>query len=401
MCHKAGGVKPFPTSHASYTNSTCLTCHKAAAAAQPTQPAGQPTKAAATPAQPTVTRPPSQPGAPNLIPHDLTGRSACSTCHGVAGIHPYPKDHAGRPDSGCLQCHVPAGTLAPTGAAKLPAGSDTCLACHKQTDLSMTLPGGDKLPLFVDGEEFAQSVHGSHKLECTACHTNITTYPHPTVTARTERELNRGIIQQSCATCHKDIFDKYKESVHGKALLDQNNLDVPSCTDCHGIHGISDPRTSLFRLDSPDLCSKCHSDSKLMGKYGISSDVAKTYINDFHGSTVRLQADRNNPNITSYKAVCYDCHGIHDIKMVNDPNSSVVKENLVKTCQKCHPNADTNFPAAWTAHYTPDVQKWPLVYFVNLFYTIVIPVTIGGMAAFIAADMARTFLNRRKSRRGK
>jgi predicted CXXCH cytochrome family protein len=401
LCHKAGGAATAPpASHASYTSSMCLNCHKVAAA---TQPAAQPTAAPVAPVQPTATRPPAAPGAPSLIPHSLEGRSACLTCHGVAGLHPYPQSHAGRPESGCLTCHVPAAAPnAPTtGASTLPAGVQTCLSCHKQTDLSMTLSSGQKLSLFVDGEVFLKSMHGARGLECTACHPTNNVYPHPAIKAATERELNRGIVQQACASCHQTEYAQYKDSVHGKALLQDNNLDVPSCTDCHGTHNIANPTTKLFRADSPDLCSTCHANSKLMGKYGISANVTKTYFNDFHGTTIRLQSEQHPPDITAYQAVCYDCHGIHDIKMVNDPSSTVVKANLVKTCQKCHPNADTNFPTAWTAHYEPNLQKWPLVYFVNIFYKILIPLTIGGMVVFVGLDMTRSFINKRKSRRSK
>jgi hypothetical protein len=305
-----------------------------------------------------------------------------------------------------VQCHVVVGSAAaptPGAPAKLPAGADACLSCHRQTDLSMTLSSGEKLSLFVDGELFATSVHAKQGLTCVACHPRNNVFPHPAVQAATARELNRGVIQQACASCHKGVFDQYKDSVHGKALLQENNLDVPACTDCHGTHNIADPRpqtSPLFRLNSPDLCSSCHSDAKLMGKYGISTNVTQSYLNDFHGASVRLQKEQD-PNITSYKAVCYDCHGIHDIKKTDDPNSSVVKANLVKTCQKCHADADANFPTAWTSHYTPNLQKWPIVYFVNLFYGIVIPVTIGGMVAFIALDIMRTVINKRKSRRAK
>lgn len=396
LCHQTGGTKPVPASHASYTNQLCLSCHKAASAAQPTP---QPTPAAVT-TDATPTKAATTTGAPNVIPHALEGRAACSTCHGIAGSNPYPKDHVGRPDSGCLQCHA-TGKVAAPGTTTLAAGNETCLACHKQTDLTTTLPGGEKLNLFIDGEAFGQSVHGQKGLQCTACHPNMTQFPHPALTVKTERELNRGVVQQACATCHKAIYDIYKDSVHGNALLNESNTDVPSCTDCHGIHNISDPRTALFRANSPDLCSTCHSDAKLMSTYGISANVTKTYMSDFHGTSVRLtkEAQAKDPNITTYKAVCYDCHGIHDIKKVSDPNSSVVKENLVKTCQKCHPNADANFPAAWTSHYIPDRTKWPLVYLVDLFYKIFVPTVLGGMIAFIGLDLAHALIVKRKSGR--
>jgi predicted CXXCH cytochrome family protein len=255
--------------------------------------------------------------------------------------------------------------------------------------------GGQKLSLYIDEAVFAKSVHGKQQLACTNCHTNMRDYPHPPVTAQYPRELNRGIIQQACATCHKPIYDQYKESVHGKALLEESNLDVPSCTDCHGIHNIRDPRTALFRNESPDLCSKCHADRTLMAKYGISPDVTRTYLADFHGATVRL-TEKKDPNIWSYKAVCYDCHGIHDIKKVDDPHSSVVKENLVKTCQKCHPGATANFPTAWASHYIPNREKWPVVYYVDLFYRIFIPTVIGAMVLYIILELARKALDHRK-----
>jgi hypothetical protein len=59
--------------------------------------------------------------------------------------------------------------------------------------------------------------------------------------------------------------------------------------------------------------------------------------------------------------------------------ATVVKQNLLVTCQKCHPDAKPNFPTSWVGHYKPSPTHYPLVYYVNLFYTILIPAVIGGM----------------------
>jgi len=46
------------------------------------------------------------------------------------------------------------------------------------------------------------------------------------------------------------------------------------------------------------------------------------------------------------------------------------------------------------SHYDASPTKYPAVYYVNLFYTIFIPVVIGGMLAFVLLDAARRLVNR-------
>jgi hypothetical protein len=87
-----------------------------------------------------------------------------------------------------------------------------------------------------------------------------------------------------------------------------------------------------------------------------------------------------------------DCHGVHDIKAPNDPNSTVIKQNLLATCQKCHPGATINFPSAWLSHYKPSPTHFPLVYYVNLFYNIFIPTVLGGMVLFVVSDATRRWV---------
>jgi predicted CXXCH cytochrome family protein len=344
---------------------------------------------------------------------------------------------------------VPIAFAGGPGDAPLPAQPENqvCLACHSDKNLSIKLPSGETLSLYTDEAAFNNSVHGKQGQRCTACHTNITGFPHPPIAVKDARDFSlqmyslcqqchndvyqkqldsmhakglaagnrnaavctdchtahavsdptqpRSRIPQTCQKCHSDVYNQYKGSVHGAALLDQSNPDVPTCIDCHGVHNIGDPTTAAFRLRSPQICAKCHTDKVMMKRYNISTNVLNSYVADFHGTTVEM-FEKQSPDAPTNKAVCYDCHGIHDIRKPDDPQSTVFKQNLLKTCQQCHPDATTNFPSSWLSHYDASPDKYPIVYYVNLFYRIAIPAIIGGMLAFVLLDLARRILNRVK-----
>jgi predicted CXXCH cytochrome family protein len=206
-------------------------------------------------------------------------------------------------------------------------------------------------------------------------------------------------IPETCGRCHNEIYQKYRESVHGSAVLGEGNPDAPTCTDCHGSHQIEDPTTAEFRLNSPEICAGCHTDPKIMNKYGISTDVLDTYVADFHGTSLVL-FEPKTPDAQFNKPVCYDCHGVHDIVRADDPNKGLhVRENLLARCQECHPDATTSFPGAWLSHYIPSREKYPLIYYVNLFYKIMIPMVLGGMGILVAMDFGRMMLNRYRQRK--
>ena len=180
--------------------------------------------------------------------------------------------------------------------------------------------------------------------------------------------------------------------MHGQALT-TGNPDVPTCVDCHGVHTMLDPRTTSFRLNSPQLCAKCHADSTMMAKYGISTNVFDTYVSDFHGTTVTL-FQRQSPDLPTNKPVCYDCHGVHNMQKITDENSPAFKANLLRVCQRCHPNATANFPASWLSHYEPSLQRFPLIYYVNLFYRIMIPLVIGLMVLYVLIEVISRTIRR-------
>jgi predicted CXXCH cytochrome family protein len=327
---------------------------------------------------------------------------------------------------------------------KLAPEVEFCLSCHGQEALEIVLPSGEKRSLYVDAGRFGRSVHGE-KVGCANCHSDINTYPHPPRTFKNLREftvayyesckgchfdnytktldsvhytiLSRGdlkaplcidchgahyvarprvpksSISETCARCHKAIYERYGQSVHGKALSQDGNIDVPGCTDCHRSHNIEDPRTVSFHLKSPELCARCHSDEKLMKKYRLSTSVLGTYLTDFHGMTASFYR-KEQAAPTALTAVCTDCHGVHDILAVKDPRSSVMKANLLRVCRKCHPTATENFPSAWLSHYEPSSEKAPLVYYVKLFYKIFIPFIIIGLVLQILLHVWRLVVNK-------
>jgi hypothetical protein len=123
-----------------------------------------------------------------------------------------------------------------------------------------------------------------------------------------------------------------------------------------------------------------------MAKYGLSTNVLQTYLADFHGATATLRS--------SVTALCTDCHGVHDIEERGAETSKVLRANLVRTCQRCHPEASDTFPDAWLSHYEPSMSRAPLVYAVRVFYVLLIPFMIGGLALQILLHLWRMVVNR-------
>ena len=115
---------------------------------------------------------------------------------------------------------------------------------------------------------------------------------------------------------------------------------------------------------------------------------------DFHGTTVIL-FEHQDPNVETNKAVCYDCHGVHNIQKPDDPESGI-KNNLLETCRQCHPDATENFPDSWTSHFRPSMENNPLVYLVNSFYWLVIPGTLGFFGFLVVTDIYRRIILRRR-----
>jgi hypothetical protein len=145
---------------------------------------------------------------------------------------------------------------------------------------------------------------------------------------------------------------------------------------------------------TPQICGRCHSDKGRMDKYGLSTDVLTTYVADFHGKTASFRRASGSSAGEPFVAVCGDCHGTHDVRRADAAASPVLRANLAKTCQQCHPGASTSFPDSWLSHYEPSFSHAPAVYAVKLAYWFLIPFIIGGLLLQMLLHLWRVAVNR-------
>jgi hypothetical protein len=363
-----------------------------------------------------------------------TFAEACKQCHMFKqGIHRKMLDSLR--GVACSDCH---------GSHSIKAVADVtadCYGCHKYT-LAMTFKDGSTQSVMIDPETLHMSVHD--KLRCADCHFGFSTREHPERLFADKRDftiaaaetcrrchfdkytktlegihfniLSRGDLRapvcidchgahgiqtgrqekvrsaRKCEKCHEGIYEIYIKSVHGAALISEHNQDVPVCSDCHRAHDIADPHKVDFRNDIPQMCGNCHANESLMKKYGLSTQVLQSYLEDFHGVTLTFYKKQERP--VRHIAVCIDCHGIHDISKTKGPDATVVKANLLQRCRKCHAGATENFPDSWISHYQPSLKRAPIVYAVNLIYSIFIPFMIVGLVLQIILHIWRYAVNR-------
>lgn len=342
---------------------------------------------------------------------DVHAGMACLDCHPAAGEVPHPAGMLkGNP---CVTCHEDAKKAINASAHKDSGGGSDfaapCWACHGAHGVRPAKePSSATHPHNVvyrclkchDKQAYLSGVHGlgvelaglDVSATCVSCHGAHDIQPSSVAGSRTTRRN----ISFTCGKCHGRVAEKYRASVHGAALTETDNPDVPTCVDCHEAHGTVDPYLSRFRLSSPETCARCHDNAALMKKYGLSTQVFSTYVADFHGTTAQL-FQAATPDQPLNQAVCYDCHGYHDIESVRAAGPAKVKERLLVRCQMCHPKATASYLSAWTSHYTPSPEKYPWIYYVKLFYRWVIPGTVGFFLAYIAVDVWGRRRNRRSA----
>jgi cytochrome b subunit of formate dehydrogenase len=150
--------------------------------------------------------------------------------------------------------------------------------------------------------------------ECNDCH-NVHSFNVP---ARNTPEYTqwRLSIPNLCGTCHAEQLDAYKGSVHGQENAKNMLAQAAVCSDCHTAHAIGNTSGDPFKLTVTSNCGGCH------------EEQFKTYKDTFHGRITTLGY--------AYTAKCFDCHGSHEIKRVDDKESKVFPANRIETCEPCH-----------------------------------------------------------------
>jgi hypothetical protein len=155
--------------------------------------------------------------------------------------------------------------------------------------------------------------------------------------------------RSSCETCHAGLADVAPELV---VKLDVWDLDVHAakglgCVGCHG--GNPDPavagdaeaamsKAAGFvgkpeRSRQAEWCGRCHSDPEFMRRFQPRAriDQVTEYRSSVHG--------KRNQQGDATVATCVDCHSVHGLLPVSNPNSPVYALNVPRTCARCHADA--------------------------------------------------------------
>jgi formate dehydrogenase gamma subunit len=334
----------------------------------------------------------------------------CTGCHGAHAIRyrddPQYPFTASRQTSKCGVCHEleSIGYLHSAHARALEEGAPTaptCLGCHESEEVTQAIGdsvGERKIRLaelcmncHIDDPEvagqtlygtpfltsFADSVHGKalfagnpNAPSCDDCHGS-----HEVARAADQySHVSRGHVVSSCSQCHPQAAEDYLHSIHAR-VFSKGNLDAPVCTDCHGEHNIlapTDPHSPVWPANlAEQVCGECHGSVKLTERYGMDPNRVATFEDSFHGLATRGGA---------VEAVnCASCHGYHDVRMEDDPESLVHPDNLAKTCGQCHSGANERF-AKGKVHVSIDTHsEEPILYWIAVIYTWGIVLIIGGM----------------------
>ncbi len=286
-------------------------------------------------------------------PCSTTQKVDCSNCHEeVSNLYfmsghgqAYRKKEKNAPY--CTDCHGEhkvksrLDDTSPTYRMAIPL---LCGKCHRSNGKANK--ENSKLHELTAYRDYSSSVHGIGlekkglviSAVCTDCHST-----HYILNETDERStVNTRNIPSTCGTCHKGIYEKYIKSDH--SIIDNTNKkNYPTCVDCHSSHVISETSKDKFMNEVTNQCGRCH------------KELAKTYLETFHGKAHILGDERT--------AKCSDCHGAHYILNIDNPKSLVASKNIVKTCKKCHPDANKRFTGYLTHATHHDKKKYTVLYY--------------------------------------
>ncbi|MEK6543290.1 MAG: cytochrome b/b6 domain-containing protein [Elusimicrobiota bacterium] len=312
--------------------------------------------------------------------HDSAAKGLKSTLHGAT-----IQQRSGGVAAACQACHghTHGVVTADQKASKIDRESqlETCGACHGDKNKVPKLIAS-KHPI----ESYQHSIHaqlvheGKAAAACADCHGSHEILP----AADPRSPIFHKSIPQACGRCHGEEAEKFKQSVHGKALA-AGVREAPACTDCHGEHTIRSPKdkqSSVWRGSVTKTCSGCHASEKIMMKFGLPSDRVSTFQDSFHG----LASKRGDMEVAN----CASCHGWHDILPSSDQVSRVNPGKLDMTCGQCHPGAQAVLSTGKIhASLAATATKGSLAGWVKWFYLWLIPLVIGGMFTHNFIDWLR------------
>ncbi len=135
--------------------------------------------------------------------------------------------------------------------------------------------------------------------------------------------------QERCLICHaKPGFSRVEETGRKISLFIDTTIIGHSvhagklCTDCH-VDVTTIPHAK--KLEAVN-CRRCHYSGNPVG--APQGELYDQYAQSVHGQEVAS----GNPKAP----ICQDCHGSHDIKSHDSPDSRMAKMNRPNTCGSCH-----------------------------------------------------------------
>jgi nitrate/TMAO reductase-like tetraheme cytochrome c subunit len=332
-----------------------------------------------------------------VLPHEgMIERVDCQVCHEEEytkyhdSVHGRSFEGEGKFDApDCADCHGTHGILShqdPESKVYRSEIPNTCAKCHENMQVVEKYNIKAESPYL----EYSESVHGKALLRdglinfaavCTDCH------GIHEIEGEDYREVSAH-RPGTCGKCHITIFDVYKQSVHGRMYLEEDNRDVAVCVDCHGEHVILSPYDEISSVSPENIantCAACH-ESEKMKKYDITSDKLKTYRESYHGIAQELGSLQ--------VANCASCHGFHDIRPSSDPKSSIHIDNLPATCGTCHTRTSVNF-AKGKVHLDIESKESGSLYYIRKIFIWVFAGLVLISIIWLFADLRKRFTEKR------
>jgi len=253
----------------------------------------------------------------------------------------------------------------------------TCGNCHDDPTFSEKHYSSVKQP----GKMYSTSVHGklvqNGRLDAASC---ITCHGIHNIKNRIQDGslISSVNVSKVCAECHKEIAEEYEQSIHWMAV--KKGVDEsPTCNDCHSEHAVhainsvdKNKRDEIKKIQEI-TCLECHKNLLLSSRFGLEGESAGNYQDSYHGLAV-MRGDED-------AAMCVDCHGVHKILPKYHNESDIHEDNVVATCQRCHPGANEVFSKSYSHSSMEEGSAKKIEDIVGFIYFWLIVIVIGGMAA--------------------
>ncbi len=243
----------------------------------------------------------------------------CIDCHGGDPAAARDKDKAHDPAKGYR------------GRLDHAAIPELCGNCHADAQrMALFSLATDELALYrVSAHGIAVLKRGStNAAVCSDCHG-----AHGILASHDRRAPTAAINQPAtCARCHEDeammtaaglptdTVARFRNSVHGRLLINEYGRGVPACADCHGAHGARPPGAR----DLVHVCDRCHSATGDIYRASVHGRSDEMNCRTCHTDEKGRQFDR---------AACTACHDTHSIRVAND---SMFEGDVPGHCDHCH-----------------------------------------------------------------